>query len=119
MLNSLNSEIKEGEYSQKVASKLDKGLSSLVEIILVHLKKRRQLILDSSQHPPTIRDITLEDGKLLTDLIEDDTRPLEDLALNEKTLASVRLGRNAGAIKNAIVNAIDKAIEIKMSFLQS
>ena len=114
-LHSLATEIKEGEYIGKITSWLDSDLGRLIEITLSHLKQRRQLSLDSSLGPR----IGKEENQLITELVKDDTKSLEGLTLSEQGLTSVRLGRNAGAIRKSILNAIDKAIEIKMNLLKS
>ena len=116
-LNSLESEIKEGEYIKKIASGLNSDLGRLIEVTLGYLNERKNLVLTGAQYPHTISDRNEKEDALITELIEDDTKSLEGLTLSESGRNSVLLGRNAGAIRKSILNAVDKVVEIKASLL--
>ena len=51
--------------------------------------------------------------KLMSELIGDDTKPLDGLKLSEDKINNVLIGRNAGYIKKSTNKAIEKAIELK------
>ena len=116
-LNSLESEIREGEYIKKIASGLNSDLGRLIEVTLGYLQKRKKLVLTAAQYPHSISDRNEKEDALITELIEDDTKSLEGLTLSESGRNSVLLGRNAGAIRKSILNAVDKVVEIKTSLL--
>lgn len=116
-MNALAEGIKEAEYYKKLTSQLNEELSSLIEVIANNLKERRQLHVEGARYQP---DYSAEAKKsqLINELIKNDDRPLEGLGLSEEDIIIVRFGRNAGAIRKSILNAVDKAIEIKASFIQ-
>lgn len=128
-IGSLSEGIKEAKYYQNLASRLNTELSSLIGVILNNLEQRRQLVAEDAKSPidygEIIRKIhegTLgkevdKEHKLTEDLIENDDRPLEGLGLSEQAITHVRLARNAGAIRKSILNAVDKAIELKTSLI--
>ena len=124
-LNNLRSEVKEGSDIQKLAKRINGDLGSLIEILLDNIEQRKQLVLDSSKTPNiiadvyTIRERVDKESELINKLIEDVNEPLEGSGLSEEGLISVRFARNAGIIRKSILNAIDKAIELKMNLLES
>ena len=83
--------IKETEYYRKLTLQLDEELSSLIEAIGNNLEQRRQLHVDNVEHA---RDHDEED--------KDESR----------------FARNAGAIRESILNAIDKAIEVRVGLVR-
>lgn len=115
----LRVEISKGEYTQKLALKLNKDLGSLLGIVLDHLKQRRQYIL---HRPINFNTAPEEDDekehKLIHKLLKDNT-DLTGVTLSEKGRSIVLVGRNANDIRESIVNAIDKTIEIKINLLES
>lgn len=115
-MSKLREGIKEAEYYQKMTSKLNEDLSSLIEVIANNLKERRELHVEGAGYEPAY-EREGEKSRLIRELIEND-RPLEGLGLSEWDIISVRFGRNAGAIRESIIKALDKAIELKASFIQ-
>ena len=109
--------IKEAEYYQKLTLKLNEELSSLMEVIVNNLKQRRQLIIEDAKYPI---DYSEKDklSQLKKELIENADRPLEGLGLSDQVIIRVRIARNAGAVRKSILNAVDKAIELKASLIQ-
>ena len=128
-MNALAEGIKEAEYYQKLTSKLNEELSSLIEVIVNNLKQRRQLVFENAKSPRDYGDIVhkIHEGtlgkemekeyQLIIELIENDDRPLEGLSLSDRDVIVIRLGRNAGAIRKSILNAVDRAIELKATWL--
>ena len=98
------------------------------------MKQRNQLVFEGAKSPSDYGEIIgkTHEGmfrketdkayhlrqELIRELIENDDRPLEGLSLSDQDIISVRLGRNAGAIRKSILNAVDKAIELKASLIQ-
>jgi len=129
-MNALSEGIKETEYYQKLTSELNEELSSLIEVIANNLKQRRQLVFENAKSPrdygKIVRKIyertfgkeTDKAYQLTKELIENDDRPLEGLSLSDQDIISVRLARNAGAIRKSILNTVDKAIELKTSLIK-
>ena len=116
-MHALDEGIKEAEYYQKLTLQLNEELSSLIEVIANNLGQRRQLHVEAGGHKFDYRAV-VKASRLLHELIENDDRPLEDLGLSEQDITTVHFGRNRGAIRKSIVNAVDKAIELKTSFIQ-
>ncbi|MCJ7791528.1 MAG: hypothetical protein MUP49_03820 [Dehalococcoidia bacterium] len=128
--NALFEGIKEAEYYQKLTSNLNEELSSLIGVIVSNLKQRRQLVFESAKSPRDYGEIVrkIHEGmleeemekefSLIIELIENDDRPLEGLSLSDRDIIVIRLGRNAGATRKSISNAVDKAIEVKGSLIQ-
>ena len=116
-MNAVTEGIKEAEYYQKLTSQLNKELSNLIEPIVNHLKQRKQLIVESAGYQPDYS-LDVETSQLIKELIKDDDRPLEGLGLSDQNIIIVRLGRNAGAVRKSILDAVDKAIELKASLIQ-
>lgn len=123
-MNALFEGIKEAEYYQKLASKLDEELGRQVEVVVNNLKQRRELVYASAQSPrdygELIRKIQqgvsgedLVRSALWRELIEDSTRPLEGLNLSDRDTTIVRLGRNAGATRKSILEALERVIDLK------
>ena len=98
-----------------------------------NLEQRNQLLTESIKFPRDYSEIIrkIHEGTigeemekefslipLITELIENDDRPLEGSGLSDKDIIRVRLGRNSGAISKSILNAIDKAIELKTSLIR-
>lgn len=100
-----------------LASKLNEEFSSLIEVIVNNLKQRRQLPIEEAESPPDYGEKD-KASQLMKELIENDDRPLEGLSLSDQPIISVRLARNARAIRKSILNAVDKAIELKASLIQ-
>jgi len=129
-INSLSEGVKEAKYYQKLTLKLNKELGSLIEVVLNNLEQRKQLVVEDAESPTDygeiihkIREGTLgkevnKEYQLTKDLIENDDRPLEGLDLSEQAIIHVQLARNAGAIRKSILNAVDKAIELKASLIK-
>jgi len=101
-MDALRECIKEAEYYQKLTSKLDEELSSLMEVIRNNLEQRRQLISKSPNIP-----IDWSDRDKVSQLNRASTE--DDVS---------HLGTNAGAIRKSILDAVDKAIELKASLIQ-
>ena len=116
-MNTLAEGIKEAEYYQKLTSQLNEELSSLIEVIANNLKERRQLHVEGAGYQPDYSP-EAEASQLIKELLEDADRPLEGLGLSDQDILIVRFGRNAGAIRKSILNAVEKAIEIKVSIIQ-
>lgn len=116
-LDAIREGIKEAEYYQKLTLKLNEELSSLIEVIANELKQRKQLVFEDAQYPSHYGEKDKE-SQLIKELIENDHRPLEGLGLSDRGTIIVRLGRNAGAIRKSILNAVDRAIELKASLIQ-
>ena len=115
--NALDEGIREAKYYQKLTSQLNEELSSLTEVIVNNLEQRRQIHTEAgrSRFDYSKKD---EASQLVKELIENDDRPLEGLGLSGQDIITVRFGRNAGAIRKSILKAVDKAIELKTSFIQ-
>jgi len=124
--------IKEAEYYQKLTSKLNEELSSSIGAITNNLEQRSQLLTESIKFPRDYSEIIckIHEGtigeemekefsliQLITELIENDDRPLEGSGLTDKDIIGVRLGRNSGAISKSILNAVDRVIELKTSLI--
>ncbi|MCK4252613.1 hypothetical protein KAX97_14285, partial [candidate division WOR-3 bacterium] len=107
--------IKGAEYYQKLAATLDEKLSSLIEVVMNDLEQRMQIATKKMESPGVYGE---EESQLIDELIENDDRPLEGLNLSEQAIITIRFGRNARAIRKSILNAIDKAIELKTSLIQ-
>ena len=90
-MHALAEGIKEAEYYRKLTLQLDEELSSSIEAIGNNLQQRRQLRVDNVEHA---RDHDEED--------KDESR----------------FARNAGAIRESILNAIDKAIEVRVGLIR-
>jgi len=114
-VNALFSCINEAEYYQKLAAKLDEKLSSLIEVVMNDLEQRLQIYTRAMNFPGVYGN---EESQLIGELIENDDRPLESLNLSEQAISTIRLGRNANAMRKSILNAIDKAIELKTNLIQ-
>ena len=111
--------IKEAEYYQKLTSQLNEELSSLIEVIASNLEQRRQLHVEAAglQLDYSEKDKASQ-LQLIDELIKNDDRPLEGLSLSDQTIITIRLARNAHAIRKSILNAVDRAIELKTSLIQ-
>ena len=124
---SLEYEIKEGEYSKKLASNLQYGedLSIAITTILKQLENRRQIHLETSTgtHEPLTIDVIREKVEnelpLIFELIRNDTLTLEGINLSEDGLRMVLFARNAQSLKKSIGEAIEKAIGLKSSLINS
>lgn len=121
-LDILKREIRNAQYFEKLAVRLNTVFSELIKNILNLLKQREQLMRDSAMKsvdsPPVTEEIVLEEIKsglpsLLTELIKADTKPLDGLNLREDNINTVLMGRNAKAIIESTNKTIDKAIELK------
>lgn len=117
-MHALAEGIKEAKYYQKLTSQLNEELSSLIEVIVNNLEQRRQLHGEAAGHQFDYRE-GVKASQLLKELIENYDRPLEGLGLSDQDIIGVRFGRNAGAIRKSILDAVDKTIEIKTSFIQA
>ena len=117
-LNRLDSGFKEAEYYQRLTLRIDGELSELVETISKHFQERRQLVSDSFPRPCSIPSRSKKESELINELIEDDSKSLDECELSEEAITTVRLARNAGNIKRSIINTIDKVIELKMNLLR-
>ena len=109
--------VKEAEYYKKMTLKIDEGLSKLIGVIGNNMEERRQLHVEDARY---IGELSwkAEKSKLINDLLEHDDKPLEGLGLSDKDISGVRLGRNAGAIRKSIRNALDRVIELKENLIQ-
>jgi hypothetical protein len=109
--------IKEAEYYQKLMSNLDEGLGRSIGVIANEMEQRRQLHVENARY---MGDLSWEAEKsqLIIELLEHDDKPLEGSGLSDKDISHVRLGRNAGAVRKSIRNALDKVIELKASFIR-
>jgi hypothetical protein len=127
-MNALFQAIKEAEYHQKLASKLDEELGRKVGVVVNNLKRRRELVYASAQSPrdygELIRKIhqgvsgeDLVRSALWRELIEDSNRPLEGLNLSDRDAAIIRLGRNAGATRKSILEALERVIDLKADII--
>ena len=124
----LSRSIREAEYYQKLTSRLDEGLGTFIGVILSNLKQRRQLVSEDAESPHgemmrkildgTRRQEIKKDLPLIRELIENDDRPLEGLGLGNQDITVIHLGRNAKAIKQSVLDALDRAIELKTSLIQ-
>jgi len=101
-MNAIRKGIKEAEYYQKLTSKLDEELSNLMEVIRNNLEQRRHLISESPEYP-------------IDWSVEDKVAQLNKASTEDgvKLLAA-----NANAIRKSILNAIDRAIELKTHLIQ-
>lgn len=106
--------VKEADYYQILAAKLDERLGILIEVVMNDLKQRMEIATKQMESPDFYGK---EESQLIDELIENDDRPLEGLNLSEPAIITVRFGRNARAIRKSILNAIDRAIELKTSLI--
>jgi hypothetical protein len=114
--DALVSSILEAQYYQRLASNLDERLGSAIEIVVNSLEARLQLVREDMG---SSRDYGKEkEGSLIDELIENADRPLEGLNLSEGAIRTVLFGRNARAIRKAILDAVNRAIELKTSLMQ-
>ena len=130
-INSLSKGIKEAEYYQKLTSKLDEKLSGLIGLIMNNLKQRRQLAFEHAESPRdysewvrkiyegTFGEEVEKEFSLIAELIANDDRSLEGLSLNDRDIIAIRLGRNSGATRESILNALDRAIDLKTSLIRA
>ena len=127
-MNVLFEGIKEAEYYQKLASRLDEKLGRQVEVVVDNLKQRRELVYASTQSPRDYGELIrkIQEGvsredlvrsALWRELIEDSTRPLEGLNLSDRDTAIIRLGRNAGATRKSILKALERVIDLKAGII--
>jgi len=116
-MNALREGIKEAEYYQKLTLKLDKELSRLIEVTANNLKQREQLVFEEAKLPSDY-DEKEKESQLIKELIENDDRPLEGLNLSDQAVATVRLARNTHTVRKSILNAVGKAIELKISLIE-
>lgn len=126
--SALSRSIREAEYYQKLTSRLDEGLSTFIGVVTSNLNQRRQLVFEDAKSPHgemtrkildgTLRQEIEKDFPLIRELIENDDRPLEGLGLANQHITVIHLGRNAKAIKQSILDALDRAIELKTSLIQ-
>jgi hypothetical protein len=127
-MNALLEGIKEAEYYQKLASKLDEELGRQVGVVVNNLKQRRELVYASAQSPrdygELIRKIQqgvsgedLVRSALWRELIEDSNRPLEGLNLSDRDTAIIRLGRSADATRKSILEALERVIDLKTDII--
>jgi len=107
--------VKEADYYRILAAKLDERLGILIEVVANDLKQRMEI---AHEHMESLNSYSKEESQLIDELIENDDRPLEGLNLSGPAIITVRLGRNARAIRESIVNAIDRAIELKTSLIE-
>lgn len=123
-MDDLRLAISEAEYYQKLLSKLNKELSSLIEVIVNNLKQRSQLVRENwdeilrESYEGKSTEEADKGFQLVDELIENYDRPLEGLGLSERDIITVRFGRNARATGQSIFAALDKAIEFKASLIQ-
>jgi len=109
--------IEEAVYYQKLTSQLNEELSSSIEVIVSNLEERLELFLAREKYPLDYSDKD-KLSELNRALTENADRPLEGLGLSDEVAIRVRIERNAGAVRKSILNAVDKTIEIKTSFIQ-
>lgn len=124
----LSRSIREAEYYQKLTSRLGEGLSTFIGVVMGNLKQRRQLVFEDAKSPHdemtrkildgTLRHEIEKDFPLIRELIESDDRPLEGLDLSNQDITIIHLGRNAKAIKQSVLDALNRAIELKASLIQ-
>ena len=106
--------VKEADYYQVLAAKLDERLGILIAVVMNDLKQRMEIATKQMESPDSYGK---EESQLIDELIENDDRPLEGLNLSEPAIITVRFGRNARAIRKSILNAIDRAIELRTSLI--
>lgn len=109
--------MKEVEYYQKLTLQLDEGLSKLIGVIRNKMKERGDL---GAEDVIYLRDHIkkAKEGQSVDELPKDDNRTLERSGSSEGDIISGKLERNAGALRESIQKAIERAIEIKTSFIQ-
>ena len=109
--------MKEVEYYQKLTLQLDEGLSKLIGVIRNKVEERGDLrsedIIYLRGHIKKA-----EEGQSVDELPKDDNRTLERSGSSEGDIISGKLERNYGALRESIQKGIEKAIEIKTSFIQ-
>ena len=111
-------------YIQKLVLKLDKALSNTIDIIISQMKQRKELILQfsepirSTQNIATIHDKVYNESGKIAELLKDDNKSLDGLDLSEESLHTVKMGRNAGAIRLSILSAVDQAMGIKVMLIE-
>jgi hypothetical protein len=121
----LSKSIREAEYFRKLTSKLDEGLSTLIGIVVSNLKQRRELVIedaesrDYSEMTQKITKQKIEKNRHLRELVANDDRPLEGLGLSNQDITTIRLGRNAKAIRQSVLDALDRTIELKTNLIES
>lgn len=115
--DALDDGIRKAEYYQKLTSQLNEELSSLIKVVVTKLMQRKQLHIEAARNKVAYVE-TLKASKLLRDLIEEDKKALEGLNLSKQDVIVVEFGRNVGAIRKSIRNALEKAIEVKVSLIQ-
>jgi Ca2+/Na+ antiporter len=124
----LSKSIREAEYYRKLTSKLDEGLSTFIGVVVSNLKQRRQLVFEDAKSPQgeiarkiqegTLRQEIEKNLPLMNELIENDDRPLEGLGLSNQDITVIHLGRNAKAIKQSVLDALARAIELKTNLIE-
>jgi len=129
-VNSISKGIKEAEYYQKLTSKLNEEFSSSIGAIMNNLKQRSQLVAESAKSPRDYGEIVRKiyegtlgeemekEFSLITELIENDDTPLEGLSLSDRDVIAIRLGRNSSALRKSILDAVDRAIELKAALIR-
>ena len=124
-VENLVSSISQAQYHQKLASKLDERLGGSLQAILEALDIRLRLAREEAERPhdsDTERKMSepadKKTAELMDKLIEDALSPLEGVNLSEEAVRTIRLGRNALAIRAAIFTAIDRAIELEIDLTQ-
>ena len=118
----LVSNILKAQYYQRLSSKLDERIGGSVEVIVRNLAERLQLVREDMG---SARDYAKEKAEkaekarsdLMDTLIENADRPLEGLNLSEGAIRTIRFARNARAIRKAILDAVDRVIELRTSLI--
>jgi predicted RNA-binding protein Jag len=114
--DALDSGIREAEYYQKLASQINEELSGLIEVVVLKLIERMQLHVKAASSKVAYVE-TMWASKSLQELIVNTGKNLEDLDLSDQDIIVVGFGRNARAIRNSVRDAINKVIELKVSFV--
>jgi len=109
--------ILKAQYYHRLASKLDEKLGGLIEVIVNNLEARLQLVREDMG---SLRDYAKEKARseLIDELIDNADKPLEGLNLDKQADRTIRFGRNARAIRKAILDAVDRVIELKTSIIK-
>lgn len=111
--------IRDGNFMEVTAGGIDDELVSLIHAAIEQMNLRRQLIPEGARFrkniPPSAEELQkdIEKWASLTKLIEDKAASLN--GISEEDQIHVKMGRNAGELKESADEIVKKAIELKLS----
>jgi hypothetical protein len=116
-IDALDRCIREARYYKRLTSQLDETLSGSIEVVMDYLEQRRKLHFEAPGGQLLDYDTEDKEYSLVKELVEKDDKPVEGSGVSERNIIVVRFYRNKGAIKKSILEAFDRAIELKGSFI--